>query len=429
MPNILITLSCNLSCEYCFAMQKLRESQKHHMSLENVRKVIAFLQRDRYPCFRIMGGEPTLHPHFQDIIQLALQEGMRVDLLSNATWQSRYNELFKKISPNYLLFLLNIDHPDKYPPKQFSRIEKNLNVLAGRKGISLSFNIFESEPKYEYIFNLTSKYDIRNVRLSFSLPIYGEQNTYLKLEQYEELVPFIMEFIRRGESQNVSIHLDNAIPLCIFNLENTGELLLKGMLDLKRNARCRPIIDIGPDLTVWYCFCLSKLYNRNLEEFDSLEEIQEYYDKIMKPYQDYIFPMEKCYACHYRHTWGCQGGCITFSIWKNKQRLEKKVLSKETEKDVFALAKDVKIEQYNIPRKSYFVVKVSSKESFEISSSFKQLLELLNGQTTIKEVLDKFFADNKRTTDAVENFTNEIMRENLKEFLVELSHKDFLVTR
>jgi len=34
--------------------------------------------------------------------------------------------------------------------------------------------------------------------------------------------------------------MDNAIPLCMFNNEQTGELLLKGVIDLQRNLRCGP---------------------------------------------------------------------------------------------------------------------------------------------------------------------------------------------
>ena len=81
---------------------------------------------------------------------------------------------------------------------------------------------------------------------------------------------FVVDFARRAEARKVSVQLDNAVPLCIFTHEQIGELILKGTLDLTRNPRCRPVVDIGPDLTVWCCFCLSQLFNRHLSELKDL---------------------------------------------------------------------------------------------------------------------------------------------------------------
>ena len=58
---------------------------------------------------------------------------MRVDLLSNATWPESYNELFNRISPRRLFFLLNVDHPDRYPGKIWEKIQRNLAAVSGRE--------------------------------------------------------------------------------------------------------------------------------------------------------------------------------------------------------------------------------------------------------------------------------------------------------
>jgi len=171
---------CNLSCEYCFASEKMVNCPNKNISMSNVQKVIEFFKRSDYRVFRMMGGEPTMHPRFQYVLELALNEEMRVDLLSNATWNHRLNDIFARISPNRLLFLLNIDHPDNYSLTLWKKIEKNLNALKGRRGISLSFNIFKKKPKYEYVLELIENYEISTVRLSFSLPVLGINNAYLE---------------------------------------------------------------------------------------------------------------------------------------------------------------------------------------------------------------------------------------------------------
>jgi len=222
MANVLLTTKCNLHCAYCFAQQKLQDSCNQTMSLADVAKVIEFLKRSGHPVFRAMGGEPTLHPQFPQIVKLALEAGMRVDVLSNATWPESYNTLFNRISPQRLFFLLNIDHPDNYPPKIWDKIQRNLAEVARHENVTLSFNVFETRPLYEYILDLVRRYSIHKVRMSFSLPVLGAGNTHLKLEEQKGMAPFVVDFVRRAKALNVDVKMDNVVPLCMFTHEQAG---------------------------------------------------------------------------------------------------------------------------------------------------------------------------------------------------------------
>lgn len=432
MPNVLLTTGCNLRCEYCFAQEKMRGKSKH-MSMQDVRKVIAFLKQSDYPIFRAMGGEPTLHPRFQDIIRLALQEGMRVDLLSNATWHAGCNDLFARILPNRLLFLLNIDHPDIYHSRLWTRIERNLAALAGRKGVTFSFNIFEKQPRYKYVLDLAARYGIRMVRLSFSLPVLGVQNTYLEIEEYRDLAPFIMEFIRQAEAKDVGVRLDNAVPLCIFTYEQAGELLLKGVLDLKRNARCEPIVDIGPDLTVWCCFCLSKLSNRHLGEFQTLQAAQDYYQRVLNQYQGQIYPMDECCECQYQELWACQGGCITYSIMRHGERQPDRWLTGEIgdfyqDRMRLGFSEQVVIGRYEIPEESFVLSHLGSGIDIEVDASLKPLWNLLDGQHTVEEVVDRIMGNGKgQGQSATDDFVRRVREESLHDLLLGLVRQGFLI--
>jgi MoaA/NifB/PqqE/SkfB family radical SAM enzyme len=435
MPNILLTTRCNLSCEYCFAQERMLQKRSQDMAMQDVEKVIAFLKRSGSPVFRAMGGEPTLHPHFGDILRLALGEDMRVDLLSNATWREEFNALHARISPSRLLFLLNIDHPDRYSPKLWARIECNLAALSGRKGVTLSFNIFEKHPRSDYIFDLAARYDIRSVRMSFSLPVLGARNAHLRLEDYRGATPFIMGFVRRAQASGISVKLDNAVPPCIFTHEQAGELLLGAVLDLGRNSRCEPIVDIGPDLTVWCCFCLSKLWNRNLDEFDTLEEIEGYYRQVLSPYQDRIFPMDECAECPYRELWGCQGGCITFSIVNGRgtQSLEWQAEDESgwDPEAVLALSNGVAIRRYDIPKESYVLCRAASSIEVEADGSFGPLWPLLDGTHSVQDIVSRFLSagDRGRHQSPLGTFVQEVAKEGLQDLLHGLLRQGFLVQR
>lgn len=391
MANILLTSACNLSCKYCFARERMLTKRRQQMSMEDVCKVIRFLKKSEFPLFRAMGGEPALHPRFPEIVELALREGMRVDVLSNATWGDHCIELFDRIPPSRINFLLNIDHPDNYRPKQWARIEQNLASLPERRNVTLSFNIFERRPRCDYIFDLTRRYGFRSIRMSFSLPVYGGGNTYLELDETRELAPFVMKFVEQAEGEGVDVRLDNVVPLCIFSEEQAGRLMLAGALDLNRNSRCEPIVDIGPDLSVWCCFCLSPLYNRRLDEFECLQEIDDFYRGILRHYQSELVPWEECRECKLRERWSCQGGCITYSLIKHPERVAVKPPESARpglDSEAFLrVAGGVVVKRYDLPRDCFVLSQEPGGLELELEGArFAPLESLLDGSRTAGEI-------------------------------------------
>lgn len=429
MPNILLTTRCNLSCKYCFAQEKL-SSTRTNMPLENVQKVIDFLKRSEFPVFRVMGGEPTLHPQFNEIVLLAIQAGMRVDVLSNATWSESTTALFERIPSKHLMFLLNIDHPDNYTPRQWAVIQRNLNALKGRGGITLSFNVFEKQPRSDYILDLANRYDFKYIRLSLSLPVLGADNACLPVEELHEVAPFVMRFVAEAEARGIGVQFDNAVPLCVFDEAQIGYLLLHRVYDLNRNLRCSPIIDIGPDLTIWSCFCLSALKNRKLDEFHTLADAQAYYRQVWSVYQDRVYPMEQCDHCFYREKWGCQGGCLTYAIMKDhggRYNAEIPVVRQDSldPEKVICLADDVRVFHFDIPKSVYLFRKTSANLDFEVNDAFEPILPLLDGQHTLTEIIA---AQPIPSTGSgqLRQFLQNILAENVPDLLHALLLQGFL---
>jgi len=430
MPNILLTTRCNLACSYCFAQEKL-SSTRMNMPMEYVQKVIEFLKRSDFPIFRVMGGEPTLHPQFDEIITTAIQAGLRVDVLSNATWKQSTAALFERIPTQYLMFLLNIDHPDNYSRHQWDVIQRNLSALKGRGGITLSFNIFEKQPRSDYVIELAQQYDFKYIRLSLSLPVLGAGNACLPIEELHEVAPFVMRFTAEAESKGISVQFDNAVPMCIFDEAQLGHLLLHGVYDLNRNTRCDPIIDIGPDLTIWSCFCLSPLKNRKLDEFETLAEAQDYYRSVWRVYQDTVYPLEACYSCYYREKWGCQGGCLTYAIMTDQgQRYSAEATTEAVGKTpdpdlILSLAKDVRVFHYDTPRSSHILRKTSTNLELEVEDIFLTILPLLDGSHPLGEIISTL-ATSSSGSDPLQSFMQGVMAENVTELLLALVKQGFL---
>jgi MoaA/NifB/PqqE/SkfB family radical SAM enzyme len=360
------------------------------MSLENLEEILKFFEKSNYNIVQLAGGEPTLHSKFKEILLKLITCNMRINILSNALWNPELNSLFAQISPLSLGFLLNIDQPKTYTAQEWAAIEHNLSFLSSRGNITLSYNIQEKNPSYDYILKLVEKYGFKNIRLSFSMPVIfnGRKNTHLQIGDYKKVGKDVVEFTRKVEALGAKVGMDNTVPICMFTPEELGELLLKQVVVPERNFVCYPAIDIGPDLSIWRCFGTSKLFNKKLSDFNSLEEIYEYYQRASRLYQFKYFPLEECKNCNYAIEERCQGGCIGFAEAKCE---ELGCTVTEPSKEAFMelkpkLPSGASLHRYQIPRET-LTIKLPNKEELEIPLAAAELITLLDGKRTIKEAI------------------------------------------
>lgn len=404
MVNLLLTMRCNRNCVYCFAREKIKSysssSQANDITMEDFERVLNFFEKSGIDSLQLAGGEPTLHERFDDILTKVLDRDIRVNVLSNCLWDSSKNGLFSRISPTRLGFLLNIDHPETYVEKQWKIIEENLSSVQERENTTLSFNIFEKVPKFDYIFDLVSRYSIRNLRLSFSMPVFfgGVNNTYLSMENYKELTPFLMAFVRKAESIGVKVRIDNTVPICMFSKSDLGELLLTGTLEPKRNFVCFPALDIGPDLSIWRCFGTSALFNKKLDDFNSLQEIYDYYCQVFSFLQFKVYPMEECYSCEYSKKQMCQGGCIGFSA---REYIKSHNLLELPDSDILdikpKLREQLSMKLYELPRKSVVFFQ-NNKSLGEFNQEILNIIKIFDGNKTVREAIATL-KDKSNTTE------------------------------
>jgi MoaA/NifB/PqqE/SkfB family radical SAM enzyme len=403
------------------------------MTLEDVDRLLAFFRHSNYQLFRVMGGEPTLHPNFVEILCRALAFDMRVDVLSNATWNDACAEFFTRVSPRRLYFLLNLDHPDRYRPGFWQRIERNLARLPHPDNVTLSFNIFERVPRYEYVLDVARRFGFKTVRLSFALPILGARNQCLDLDDYRSLTPFVLRFVQEAEAQDVQVQIDNAIPLCIFDEAAIGRLLLRGIIDLQRNARCEPVIDIGPELSVWCCFCLSAVHNRRLDEFDTLQQVKEYYLGVLGRYQRELTPLDECNSCFYRKQWGCQGGCITHSILRRKDTCPDYLLPEPAPFHVshdagIELAEGAELRRYSVPEDCLVIGQKGQAVEVELSATlFGALAGMLDGSYSLGEIVGRCREAARGSGESpLDAFENEEKARGVEDVLIGLVRQGLL---
>jgi radical SAM protein with 4Fe4S-binding SPASM domain len=326
MFNVMLTTFCNQPCPYCFARERLagpgnpRPSDPgapgREISLKNVETLIRLFKKWGVNPFSLIGGEPTLHSRFKQILERLLVKGFAVHIYTNG--------IIKKETVDFLSrqkgvsYLLNHNSPAFYRslcPDPTPLIDYFLSRCG--KNIILGANIYRKEFDGAFLTEKVKRYGLpKRVRIGFANPICSigspAANAYLRLEEYGKVIPPLMAFSRACDREGIQLDIDCVAPLCAFTREDYGELCYN--VGTVPAAACRPVIDIGVDLRVWRCFVTSGMYNdRKITSFQNAQEMVDYFDRKFWKFQK-IGGMDKCLDCKYMKRGQCQGGCLGHTL-------------------------------------------------------------------------------------------------------------------
>ena len=114
MANVLFTQRCVRSCPYCFAEKHMSESSpKDVLTWENLIYLADFLEASGERRFSILGGEPTLHPDFTDMVAYLLERKFEVKVFTSGIMADRVLEesamVFSAAHPEQLSFICNLN--------------------------------------------------------------------------------------------------------------------------------------------------------------------------------------------------------------------------------------------------------------------------------------------------------------------------------
>jgi len=146
--------------------------------------------------------------------------------------------------------------------------------------------------------------------MGLTQPILGEKNNYALESDIKAIAKDIIDFADKVYQDDIGFSFDCGFRFCMFTLEQHKQMLKRAV---KFKATCSPIIDIGPDLTIWRCFPLMKAAQKKLSDFENLNQATEFYDQL---HQTFV-PMGNlpgCAQCRYRINQLCSGGCLSRTL-------------------------------------------------------------------------------------------------------------------
>jgi len=319
MPNILLTQRCVRSCPYCFANKHMSDSAPDDiLSWEDLIYIADFMEAAKERRFPILGGEPTLHPDFNDMLIYLLERNFDINVFTSGIMTNEKLEeadlALRDVPPERLSFTCNLNDPEKThsPLAEVESVKRFLKVFGNR--VTAGFNIYRSDFKLDFIFRYINEFGLnRTVRLGIAHPIPGKKNKFIKPEDIKAIYNRLLSYIPVFERLRIKPGLDCGFPLCLLDDAQLGWLYR--FTGGKYDFGCAPVVDIGPDMKIWSCFPLSSFHTKSLFEFNTLKEVYDYYSRIHDIIRTEVGGIfEECDNCNFREEGLCRGGCLAHSL-------------------------------------------------------------------------------------------------------------------
>lgn len=315
MANIALLNYCNLSCPYCFANKYIDDTEKQLITMEQLDRILNFLSKSQIERVGLIGGEPTLHPHFKEIllhvIDFAAKQHLSHDPLvfSNGIELEKYAQYFVKAR-----VLLNLNEPKVVGEKNWNKIEHTLYKLhqlgATEENVYFGINLYPQIKDFSYIFKLANQYGIDIIRCSYTAPTCQFTTPEEEKENYyNQGKDLFLRFVETAAKNQIKINMDcNKIPLCYFEQDDQNFIL-----EWCENytSYCEPVLDITPDFKAVSCFGTYDIID--LADFENFEQAARYCQfKTMYPRTERNY-IGKCVDCPKAKNLSCQGGCLSFT--------------------------------------------------------------------------------------------------------------------
>lgn len=321
MPNIILTEYCNLNCPYCFANKMIQNASNKEEKIITIQQFDNILRwlipnaiKDQDFSIGLIGGEPTLHPKFKEILihinEFNKQTNSRSVIFTNGI-------LLKDFLPYIGIstsILININNLEKEINNKLLETLEDINSLNWFENnkVTLGCNLYLQEKNYNFFWNIVDKFlnKIKNVRVSVTAPNEEKLKNDKEL-YYNSMKEVFLNFVNEAKKRNLKITYDcNQIPLCFFNDEEKKIINSLG----SRRDFCNPVIDITPNFQATNCFGVYSPVD--CSQFSNLDELSRFF-------QNQIFLKinannnSLCKNCEKIKLMQCQGGCLSFSSLKN----------------------------------------------------------------------------------------------------------------
>ena len=262
--SVCLTYQCNRACSFCYA-RGLRDKFKEHMSLADFEFLAVWAKTQGWSRMRLLGGEPTFHPEFGAIMDIAEKHGVAIYITTNGLFASGLNPSIAKSIVRSICF----SYPqDGLAPGEMELFLRNFrHAVTAVNIVNLSWVIQPGNDGWRTVIDLASG-DRTRIMVRFSLVMPGHSKSFDQAEFYkwrEVLARQVVEIARYAREKNVVFAFYRPLLLCMFE---PGQLnFLRSISPFLFYTRC-PLclkgeydtdlrLTVNPDLSCYPCMALA----------------------------------------------------------------------------------------------------------------------------------------------------------------------------
>jgi MoaA/NifB/PqqE/SkfB family radical SAM enzyme len=318
VANLAISAVCNQACAYCFTVDHLARgqgdgtSQPGHsfLPLGDFEERLDFLARSGVDKVRLLGGEPTLHPQFPELVARARATGKGLTVFSNGLMPPDALACLEVLPPEACTVLVNVNEPDT--PERGGVYQQQLETIR-RLGLRAmpGFNIYRTSFRPEFLLALIAETGCKPaIRLSMAQPCLSGTNRYIHPNQYRAVAVKVTRFARVAADAGVSLEFDCGFVRCMFSNADLETLQETGA-DV--GWRCNPILDVDIQGKVLHCYPLARLMSLPLTPTADAPTLRSQFEARTRRYrQTGVYP--ECSTCSFKVAGECPGGCLAMTI-------------------------------------------------------------------------------------------------------------------
>lgn len=316
MANLAVSGACNLSCAFCFAADHMRAahnvSASPFLSLESFEDRLDFLDRSGIDEVRLIGGEPSLHPRFGDLVRRAVERGKQVVVFTHGVMPRRALAALAALPADACRVVVNMNAHGgagsdgaSVSARRLATIKRlGPSVVLGHTIQAVDFDLSD-------LIALIQAHGCRPcIRVGLAHVMLSGGNAYLHPKHYPAVGRRIVATARAAGAVGIRLELDCGFVRCMFTNEDVATLRRSGT---EVGLHCGPILDIDVGGQAIHCFPLAERVGTPLTQADDATALRDALARQVAGYRR-AGVYRECQACAFRARGECTGGCLSFTI-------------------------------------------------------------------------------------------------------------------
>lgn len=294
------------------------------MSLSDFKMAVAFLQKSGLNNIKLLGGEPTLHRNFREIVIYAEAQPEKLTIFTHGGLPGELVDFLYTRNIHYVL-----NYSANQATENRSRFIYFLKKLGTQTTLGINYDHQFTEDIFREIIELTKTWHLKKkIRFGITTPVYHFKNDYFDFFKYKEKLNRDLHFIGGAlAADNLGLHFDcGCMPVCCIEDETIS--FLKKYCNADIYLICSQPDDLLPGNRVIRCFPLS-IFSKQVNDFENIEAINQYFGLL----DDFLFQHvkpEMCLECEFESK-TCQSACWAYRV---------ALLSPFPENEEYAFSKD-----------------------------------------------------------------------------------------